>query len=116
MGVNDSEALRSLTRIRTRVVDACIAQSLEQVRLSLELLKYKVPNTWGWADYRAYVIGADGHIAGRIDLKCADEAAAKLKAKLLADHGAIELWQGLRRVARFEPTHETFIASTLEVT
>jgi hypothetical protein len=103
MRMNDFEPLRTSTEIRA-LVDEYIDRSLEHVRISLDLLKHKVPRTWGWADYRAYVIGQDGHIAGRIDLKCADEAAAKLRAKLLADHEVIELWQGSHRVARFEPT------------
>ena len=34
-------------------------------------------------EYRAYVIGQDGHIELRVDLVCADEQAAKEKAKQL---------------------------------
>ena len=34
-------------------------------------------------DYRAYVIGPDGHIAGRFDLKCANDADAKRTAERL---------------------------------
>ncbi|WFU44055.1 hypothetical protein QA640_17370 [Bradyrhizobium sp. CB82] len=113
MRVNDSEPLRSPTEIRNRTVDEYIAQSLEQLRISLDLLKLRVPRTWGWIDYRAYVMDPDGHIVGRFDLMCADDATAKLRAELLADHEVIELWQGFRRVARFEPT---LIVPALEAT
>src|SRR5262245_59734641 len=101
------------TELRSRIVDEHIAQSLEKLRISLDLLKHKVPRTWGWVGYRAYVMEPGGYIAGRIDLTCADDATAKLRAEPLADHEVIELWQGFRRVARFEPTH---IAPALETT
>jgi hypothetical protein len=61
MRVDDSELPRSPTGVRNRLVAEHIAQSLEQLRISLDLLKHKVPRTWGWVDYRAYVIGSDGH-------------------------------------------------------
>ncbi|MGY8663063.1 hypothetical protein Q3C01_11920 [Bradyrhizobium sp. UFLA05-109] len=105
MRVIDRVSLRSPTELRSRIVDEHIAQSFAQLRISLDLLKHKVPRTWGWIDYRAYVMQPGGHIAGRIDLTCADDATAKLKAEMLAGHEVIELWQGFRRVARFEPTH-----------
>ena len=111
MRVTDCVPPRSPTEPRSRIVDEHIALSFEQSRISLDLLKHKVPRTWGWIDYRAYVMEPGGHIAGRIDLTCADDATAKLRAELLADHEVIELWQGFRRVARFEPTQ---IAHELE--
>lgn len=55
-------------------------------------------------DYRAYVIGDDGHIIRRIDLiACANDDVAKEKAKQLVDGYAIELWDGARRITRFDP-------------
>jgi len=54
-------------------------------------------------EYRAYIIGPDGHIERRIDLVCADDDAAKERAKALVDGHAIELWQETRKVAQFDP-------------
>jgi hypothetical protein len=53
--------------------------------------------------YRAYFIGKDGHIENRIDLVCADDDAAKKRAKLLLDFDGhdIELWQRDRKIATF---------------
>ena len=53
-------------------------------------------------EYRAYVIGSDGHILRRIDLVCADDDAAKDQAKLLVDGHDVELWQLNRRIAEFK--------------
>ena len=36
-------------------------------------------------EYRAYIIGPDGHIQERIELLCADDNAAKERAKALVD-------------------------------
>lgn len=54
-------------------------------------------------EYQAYVIGEDGHIVQRIDLTCADDDAARERAKALVDGRAIELWQSDRKIATFEP-------------
>jgi len=54
-------------------------------------------------EYRAYIIGPDGHIERRIDLVCADDDAAKERANALVDGHAIELWQETRKVAQFDP-------------
>ena len=54
-------------------------------------------------EYQAYVVGADGHIMQRIDLTCADDDAARERAKSLVDGYAIELWQLDRKIATFEP-------------
>jgi hypothetical protein len=54
--------------------------------------------------YRAFEIGEDGHVAGRIDLRyCPNDEAAKRWAKRLVDGKTIEVWDGFRRIARFEP-------------
>lgn len=53
--------------------------------------------------YRAFVIGRDGHVMGRVDLLCADEEEAKERARQLVDGHAIELWEGSRRIERFDP-------------
>jgi hypothetical protein len=56
-------------------------------------------------DYRAYMIGRDGHIERRIDLNCPDDEAAKERAKQLVDGYAVELWHLGRQIATFEPLH-----------
>jgi len=48
--------------------------------------------------YRAYIIGADGHIELRIDLDVHDEAAARERAKQLVDGHAVELWEGATKI------------------
>ena len=52
-------------------------------------------------EYRAYLIGPDGHIIQRADLVCADEEAAKEHAKQLVDGHDVELWQLDRMIATF---------------
>jgi len=57
--------------------------------------------------YRAYVIGSDGHVRLRVDLFCADDDAATERAKTLAlvDGHDVELWQLGRKIAEFKATH-----------
>ena len=56
-------------------------------------------------EFRAYVIGSDGHIKLSIDLICADDDAAKERAKALVDGHDIELWQLDRKIAEFKVKH-----------
>ena len=53
-------------------------------------------------EYRAYIIGLDGHIIKALGLRCANDAAAKERAKQLVDGHDKELWQGDRQVAVFD--------------
>ena len=54
--------------------------------------------------YRAFEIGEDGHVAGRIDLcYCPNDEVAKQWAKRLVNGKTIEVWDGSRRIARYEP-------------
>jgi hypothetical protein len=53
-------------------------------------------------EYRAYIVGPDGHILERVDLLCADDDAAKDRAKQLVDGHDVELWQFSRRIAEFK--------------
>jgi hypothetical protein len=53
--------------------------------------------------YRAFIIGPDGHVTDRVDLPGLTEEEAKKRAKQLADANAVELWQGSRKIARYEP-------------
>jgi hypothetical protein len=49
-------------------------------------------------DYRAYFIGPDGSITGRVDLVCADDDDARERAKQLVSSQPVE-----RLIERFEP-------------
>jgi hypothetical protein len=49
-------------------------------------------------EYRAYVIGPDGHIINRVDIRWR-------LAKIAVDGHAVELWQTDRFIERFEPEH-----------
>jgi hypothetical protein len=57
-------------------------------------------------EYRAYLIGSDGHIIQRADLICADDETAKERAKQLVDGHDVELWQLGRKIATFSYRHE----------
>jgi hypothetical protein len=52
-------------------------------------------------EYRAYIIGDDGHFFEAVPLECADDAEAIEKAKRLVDDHDVELWQRDRKVATF---------------
>ena len=56
-------------------------------------------------EYRAYLIGRDGHIVHRVDILCVDDEAAKERARLLVDSHTVELRQGARLVARLSTRH-----------
>ncbi|MBR0868949.1 hypothetical protein JQ633_01155 [Bradyrhizobium tropiciagri] len=56
-------------------------------------------------NYKAYILGEDGHIIGRLDLECIDDDDAKLQARKLAIGQAVELWEGARKIATFQPTN-----------
>jgi hypothetical protein len=51
-------------------------------------------------EYRAYIIGADGHIVGYEPIVCRDDDEAKAKADRMVDGHDIELWSGDRFVIR----------------
>jgi hypothetical protein len=53
-------------------------------------------------EYRAYLIGPDGHIQQRIELFCVDDDTAKQRAKALVDGHDVELWQLDRKIADFK--------------
>ena len=54
--------------------------------------------------YRAFEVGTDGHVVGRVDLFCANDDEAKERAKQLVDGHVVELWDGACLLNRFEPT------------
>ena len=63
----------------------------------------------GWGalmeEYRAYIIGWDGHVKKRIDIRCPDEVEARRIAKIAVDGHAVELWQADHFIDRFVPEH-----------
>jgi hypothetical protein len=59
-------------------------------------------------DYRAYILGEEGHRFVRVaefSKDHADDATALLAAKKLIDGHDVELWDGVRLVARLD--HKT---------
>jgi hypothetical protein len=53
-------------------------------------------------EYRAYIIGSDGHFHRSVPLDCADDAEAVERAKQLLDGHDVELWQLDRKVAMLD--------------
>lgn len=51
-------------------------------------------------EYRAYIVGEDGHFIGYEPLVCANDSEAMEKAKRLSNRGPVELWSGPHQVAR----------------
>jgi hypothetical protein len=62
-----------------------------------------VGGTIGMAEYRAYLLGRDGHFNGFEPLVCPDDATALAQAKRLFNRYGIELWSGVRLVERLSP-------------
>lgn len=54
------------------------------------------------AEYRAVIVGADGHFIRAVELVCPDDETAKEYAKQLVDGHDVELWQLERQIAKFE--------------
>lgn len=54
------------------------------------------------ANYRAYIVGHDGHFQSAVPLDCPGDEAAKKQAEQLVDGHDIELWQRARKIAVFE--------------
>ena len=52
-------------------------------------------------EYRAYVVGDDGHFIRALDFECVDDEAAKDRAKQLVDGHDVELWQLERKIETF---------------
>ena len=53
-------------------------------------------------EYRAYIVGADGHFIEAVDLVCEDDHAAIEKAQALVDGHDVELWQLDRHVTNLK--------------
>jgi len=52
-------------------------------------------------EYRAYLIGPDGLIVSRIDLRCEDNNTAMERARQLTREYAVELWKGDRKIGDY---------------
>ena len=55
-------------------------------------------------EYRAYVVGSDGHFINVLALECADDAEAMEQAKQLVDGHDVELWELGRKITVFTRT------------
>jgi hypothetical protein len=53
-------------------------------------------------DYRAYVMGPDGHIQGRFEFWSMDDETAKERAKQYVDGHDVELWHRAQKIAEFK--------------
>jgi hypothetical protein len=51
-------------------------------------------------DYRAYLVGADGHFVGYEPLVCANDSEAIKRAERLTARHPVELWSGATLVVR----------------
>ena len=50
-------------------------------------------------DYRAYIIGPDGHIQKRFEFYCSDDEEAGERAKQYVDGRDVELWHRGQKIA-----------------
>jgi len=57
-------------------------------------------NSPGQQSYRAYLIGPDGHMVGREDLICSNDAEAIEQATGFTDKHEVEVWNGPRLVTK----------------
>jgi hypothetical protein len=57
-------------------------------------------------DYRAYIMGPDGHIENRVELRCDDDVEAIRLAKQAVDGHDVELWQLDRHIETFRHSSE----------
>lgn len=55
-------------------------------------------------EYRAYLIGSDGHFASFRSIVCDNDSDAIAWAKQLSECHDVELWNGKRLVGRFPAT------------
>ncbi len=56
-------------------------------------------------EYRAFIMGPDGHITSCVEMVCESVEDARQRAKRLVNGHSVELWQRDRKIDRFEPPH-----------
>jgi hypothetical protein len=61
-------------------------------------------------EYRAYIVGDDGHFVGFEGFVCVDDPEAIDKAKRLVNGHDVELWNGARLVIRLQHTSDEYRA------
>jgi hypothetical protein len=66
-------------------------------------------------EYRAYIVGEDGHFIGYEPMVCANDSEAKEKAKRLSSRGPVELWSGPHLIARLEAVETCVDAISHEI-
>ena len=54
-------------------------------------------------EYRAYIVGPDGHYNDRVEFFCKDDDAAKQRARALVDGYAVVLWRETSLIAEYKP-------------
>jgi ABC-type antimicrobial peptide transport system ATPase subunit len=67
------------------------------------------------AEYRAYIVGDDGHFIGFEPLVCADDSEAIERAKRLVSKHPVEIWSGERLVQRLNARKPRGAAVTHEI-
>jgi hypothetical protein len=65
-------------------------------------------------EYRAYLVGLDGHFVGFEPLLCADDAEATEKAARLAGTYGVELWSGPRLITHVRQGSKNSSAQNIE--
>ncbi len=63
-------------------------------------------------EYRAYLLGRNGHIEGFEPLSCADDAAAIVAAKRLIGPHGVEIWHCARKVVTLEVEQDQSVQRT----
>jgi hypothetical protein len=58
-------------------------------------------------DYRAYIMGPDGHIKDRIEFWSKDDETAKKQAEQCVDGHDIELWHQDKKIADLKTSSKT---------
>jgi hypothetical protein len=53
-------------------------------------------------EYRAYIVGSDGHFSDFRVIECADDDEAMEQARQLVEGHDIHLWQRARKIATFK--------------
>ena len=58
------------------------------------------------AEYRAYIVGHDGHFSSCDGFACRGDPEAIAKAERLVDGHDVELWSGERFIAKLNKKHD----------